>query len=225
MARGQNEISIAKSSTVIPMDIPRVISAIARVKNDKIVLLRQPDVIQWLFGDLSFLEGELRTTKTGRMADLKVLEDIWGREMMRRRRPDLKLDQQWTNKFGEHMCEELYMLLGETVTKPSKKDGYQPDAETTRNILEAKVGTYNTGGTAHEKILGSPFKYANVPRLYGKPLKIVCMGQAELLSRNHYGNLPGPKTTPEKKAFLDFFKTMKIEFVAATDILRDISSR
>jgi hypothetical protein len=190
----------------------------------RIVLLREKTVKQWLFGDLSFLPEIEMKNKTADEAKLKVLEDEWGRETLKKRRPDLKLDQQWTNKFGEIICEELYMLLGKTVTKPEKKDHYQPDLETEDYIIEAKAQTFFTSGTAGEKILGCPFKYSEIPELYGKPLKIVCMGGAEKVCRESYGNLPGVKCSPKKKKYLDFFRENGIEYIGASDILRSLSS-
>lgn len=185
----------------------------------RIVLLRDKNVIQWVMGDTSFLQLVEKKNKTADEAKLKVLEDEWGRETLKKRRPDLKLDQQWTNKFGEIICEELYMLLGKTVTKPEKKDHYQPDLETEDYIIEAKAQTFFTSGTAGEKILGCPFKYSEIPELYGKPLKIVCMGGAEKVCRESYGNLPGTKCTAQKKKFLDFFRENRIEYIGASDIL------
>jgi hypothetical protein len=206
------------------MEITKFITYISKVENTKIVLLRQKEVVQWLFGDLSFLPPIEKKNKTADEAVLKVLEDKWGQTMLKVRRPDLKLDKQWTNKFGEHICEELYSLLGKTVSKPVKKEHYQPDSEVEDAIVEAKAGTFHTGGTAGEKILGCPFKYAEIPDLYGKPLKIVCMGGAEKVCRESYGNLPGSKCTPQKKRFLDFFRENRIEFIGASDILRSLSS-
>jgi len=86
-------------------------------------------------------------------------------------------------------------------------------------IIEAKAGTFYTGGTAGEKILGCPFKYAEIPDLYGKPLQILCMGGAEKVCRESYGNLPGIKCSPQKKKFLDFFRENKIGYIGASDIL------
>lgn len=134
----------------------------------------------------------------------------------------MKLDKQWTNKFGEHLCEEIYMLLGKEVTKPIKKQNYQPDSEIEDAIIEAKAGTFYTRGTAGEKILGCPFKYAEIPDLYSKSLTILCMGGAEKLCREHYGNLPGGKCSTQKQKFLNFFKDNKIEYIGATDLLKNL---
>ena len=134
------------------------------------------------------------------------------------------MDKQWTNKFGEHICEEIYTLLGKQVSKPIKQKNYQPDLEVDTYIIEAKTQTYFTNGTAGEKILGSPFKYAEIPDLYGKPLIILCMGGAEKICRESYGNLPGDKCVPQKKKFIDFFRENNIEYIGASDIIRSFSS-
>jgi hypothetical protein len=204
------------------MDLTRLQEIIANNTNISIKLLREKEVLQWLTGDLSFLPPIEKKNKTSDEGKLKLLEDKWGQEMLRKRRPDLKLDKQWTNKFGEHICEELYMLQGKVVSKPVKKDHFQPDSEVDDYILEAKAGTFFTSGTAGEKILGCPFKYAEIPDLYGKPLKIICMGGAEKICRESYGNLSGKKCSPQKKKFLDFFRENKIEYIGATDILHSL---
>lgn len=188
--------------------------------NSKIVLLRHKEVIQWLHGDLSFLPSIKNINKTLDQKLYKTIEDKWGQDMLHIRRPDLKLDKQWTNKFGEHICEEIYILLGNNVSNPVIKNHYQPDLEVDNAILEAKTQTFYTNGTAGEKILGCPFKYAEVPKLYGKPLKIVCIGGAEKICRDQYGNLPGEKCSIQKNKILECFKEIGIEYIGATDILR-----
>jgi hypothetical protein len=202
--------------------IKNVYNIISTNTDTRIILLRKKEVIMWLFGDLSFLSPIEKKNKTADEAKYKVLEDKWGQDVLKIRRPDLKLDKQWTNKFGEHLCEELYILVGKVVSKPLKKEHYQPDSEIDDAIVEAKAGTFYTSGTACEKILGCPFKYAELPDLYSKPLKILCMGGAERICREQYGNLAGAKCSTQKKKFLDFFKENRIEYVGATDILKSL---
>ena len=211
-------------NTELIQQFAKYLSASASASSGSIVLLRIPEVIQWLCGDTSFLPApaEKFKSKEKEREYYKKLEDVWGQTALKTRRPDLKLDGQWTNKFGEHIVEELYALQGETVTKPLKKVNYQPDSEISGAILEAKAQTFYTSGTAGEKILGTPFKYAEIPSLYKKRLIIVCMGGAEQLCREQYGNLVGVKCSPEKKIFIDFYKSQGIEYIGATDILRDI---
>jgi hypothetical protein len=191
----------------------------------RIFLLKDIEVIRWLFGDLSFLPMvEVTSNKRKDNKKRKTHEDVWGKAKLLTRRPDLNLKKQWTNKWGEHIAEELYSLMGENVTKPIKMNGYQPDLQSNDFIIEAKTQTFFTSGTAGEKILGTPFKYCEVLELYGKTLKIVCMGGAEKLCRQQYGNLPGSKCSNKKKEFLEFFKKNGIEYVAATDLLINIAN-
>ena len=202
--------------------VDKLCEFIATNVDKRIVLLRKKEVIMWLLGDLSFLTPIEKKNKTSDEAKYKVLEDKWGQDMLKTRRPDLKLDKQWTNKFGEHLCEEIYVLIGKEISKPVKKEHYQPDYEVDDAIVEVKAGTFHTGGTAGEKILGCPFKYSEIPDLYSKPLKILCIGGAEKVCREQYGNLAGSKCSAQKKKFLDFFKENQIEYIGATDILKTL---
>lgn len=214
------------NTKIVMMDdsIQSIVDYIGKLSNKNIELLRIKEVVQWLFGDLSFLPPIEKKNKTQDTKKLKELEDEWGRRILKLRRPDLKLDKQWTNKFGEHICEELLLLLEKRVSKPVKKEHYQPDLEVEDAIWEAKTETFFTEGTAGEKILGCPFKYCEIPDLYGKPLKILCMGGAEKACREQYGNLPGDKCTSRKIKYLEFFKANDVEFIGATDILKRFNS-
>ena len=202
------------------MDTTRFLEFISKIEDPTIILLRQKEVIQWLFGDLSFLPAIEKKNKTTDEKKLKELEDQWGRAVMKGRRPNLSLHKQWTNKFGEYLTEEIYTLLGKKVTKPQKMEKFQPDYEVDDAIIEAKAETYYTSGTAGEKILGVPFKYADVPRLYGKPLKIMCLGGAEKACKEEYKNLSRVECSPEKQKFLDFYRENGIEYIGASDILK-----
>jgi hypothetical protein len=194
--------------------IEAVCTKIQNTTNESIKLLRNRDVVYWLFADTTFL------TKDQDKKSYKQLEDKWGQDVFREQRPDLKLDKQWTNRFGEYICYEIFTLLGHIPKKPEKKEHFQPDCEIENAIIEAKTQTYFTSGTAGEKILGSVFKYADIPQLYNKPLKIICIGGAEKICRQQYGNLDGNKCTERKNQLLTFYKNkMNIEFVAATDLL------
>lgn len=123
-----------------------------------------------------------------------------------------------------YICNEIFHLLKKDVSKPNSKNHYQPDLETQEQIIEVKSQTRFTSGTAGEKILGCPFKYCEIPELYGKNLLIICVGGAETASRKQYGNLKGKKCSVAKQEFLDFFKLKKIEFAGASDLLLSIIS-
>jgi hypothetical protein len=196
---------------------------------EQLALVKEPEVIQWLYGDLSFLPEIEHKNKTKDEEKYKVLEVEWGQNLMIKHRPDLdkkkkgKKNKQWTTKMGEQLTEELLILLGKTPTKRRRINGLEPDVEVDDAMWEAKAQTFYTPGTAGEKILGVPFKYADVPELYGsKPLKILCMGRAEQLCREQYGNLIGDKTTEKKRRFIEFYKQNGIEWVGATELIEQI---
>ena len=199
--------------------LQHVINKMKENTNQDIHLLKDPTVIQWLYGDMSFLPPIQSKNKTRDTVVLKKLEDEWGQQMMRGRRPDLTLDKQWTNRFGEYLCEEILMLLGSQPYKPKNIEGYQPDVEVENAIWEAKAQTYFTSGTAGEKIMGCPVKYAAVPRLYGKPLYILCIGGAEKICREKYSILPGPNPIPEVLGMVEYYRTLKIDYIGYTDLL------
>jgi hypothetical protein len=200
-----------------------IISHVHVLNKPEIILLKNKQVLQWLFNDLSFLNPTNATQPIkNKCKDMKTLEDAWGRAVMKSLRPDLGMDKQWTNLFGEYMCKELYALQGKATSKPLNKNNFQPDVEIDDAIVEVKTQTYHTTGTAGEKIMGAAFKYAEIPELYGKPLKIMCFGGAEKICRESYGNLPGKKCSTQKQKFLDFFRQNQITYVGATDVLRSI---
>lgn len=118
--------------------IDRICEYISSNMNPLIVLLRNKEVIQWIFGDLSFLPWFEKKNKTVDESKYKLFEDKWGQTTLKILRPDLKLDKQWTNRFGEYLCEEIYTLMGKNVSKPTKKEHYQPDCEIDTNIIEVK---------------------------------------------------------------------------------------
>ena len=192
--------------------------------NPQLVLLNKPGVLEWLHGEATFkaflppLE-KVKGKSKEYSEKLQALENEWGRKLPIRGKKGL----QWTNNFGEMLVEELYILQGKKVTQPKSKEGNKPDREIDTHMLEAKAETHFTTGTAGEKILGVPYKYADVPRLFGKPLIVVVLGGAEVSCRNQYGIIDGPQTSPEKKKFLAFFKEMGIDFIGATEILAKLS--
>lgn len=181
--------------------------------NQKIVLFRNSNVVNWIFGDLSFIIENIPKSK------YKEKEDEWGRNVLKIKRPDLVLDKQWTNKFGEHIIEELYMLINKPINKPNKINHLQPDLESEDFIIEVKTQTYYTTGTASEKILGTPYKYADIPTLYNKPLKIVCIGGCEkaLLDFDVLNT-----NSENKKKILECYSQLNIEFVSFKQLIWDL---
>jgi len=196
--------------------IDSVMGTIHSIDSD-VVLLKEKEVIQWLFGDTSFLLSEKKVNKKA----LKKREDSWGKEMLQLVYPDFN-STQWTGPFGERIVKELYTLIGKSISKPKNKNGFEPDFETNDFIIEVKSQTYYTDGTAGEKILGTPLKYADVPELYSKPLNIICIGNAEKMCKEHY-KIIGP-TTRAKQKILSMYEEISIIFIGITELLTEIKS-
>jgi hypothetical protein len=186
-------------------------------KSKSIILLREKTVISWLFADIDFL----RVSPSDHIC--RKLEHAWGKTMVKKIRPgnDSSL---WSGVFGEQIAREIYELHGHEIapTCPIINKTH-PDIMTNTHIIEAKSQAYSSSGTASEKILGCPLKYANVPMFYEKPLHIVCIGKAEEICRDDYGifNCDRPHNTI-KNEFLSFYKSHGIEFKAASQLLVDL---
>lgn len=193
-----------------------------KVGDKRVVLLKQIEVIDWIFGGTMFWKGKSFKTKTEASAFLKKAEDVWGQSMLKLTRPDLKTSGQWTTKLGEHLAEEIFIVLGDIkgdVKKVPIIKGLHPDGEADTFMFEAKTQLYYSSGTAAEKILGVPIKYRNVPALYGKKIKIVCIGGAELRC-TEFGIFPGTdKYDSNMINILRFFKGMGIEYVKMSTLV------
>ena len=102
---------------------------------------------------------------------------------------------------------------------------YDPDLECDDFVYEVKGRSWCTPGTAGEKILGVPLKYGEVPRLFKKPLKIILVGYQEYEAKNKFGFgdlFDSSNQTKELKDALEYHKKHGIEYVAFTDILKEI---
>jgi hypothetical protein len=111
------------------------------------------------------------------------------------------------------------------MTSSIRDKDYEPDLECDDFVYEVKARSWTTPGTAGEKILGTPLKYGEVPRLYHKPLQIVLVAYQEYEARHGWGFgdlLDSKNQTSELSESLAFFKTQHIEYVALTDILTKI---
>ena len=143
-------------------------------------------------------------------------EKAWGNRMI-----GATNNGQWTTRLGEGLVKETLERLGETVRRPQIMNHYSPDWETDTCIYEVKTRNWTTSGTAGEKVLGTMYKYASVPRLYGKPLKIVCVGYQQWELENANTKIFG-EVQPEQQAFLDLAESLNIEYVKFSDLVAQL---
>ncbi len=170
------------------------------------VYFKHLEVIKWLFGDLSFIEGKT-------MEEKKVAEDAWGRKLTNKLKD-------WSGPFSENLVREFLQISGKIARKPKTIVGrkkYNLDLETDDFIYEIKSQTYYTTGTAGEKIMGSQFKYAEVPQLVNKPLIIIVAACAEKRSEE-YGIFP-ENSCPEQQKIIKMYESMNNRFERFTHMI------
>jgi len=195
------------------MEISLKIEAIKKLIDDskyEVKYLDKNNVLEWIYNEPNFIKSLTKES-----------ENNFGTEVIGYK------TNQWTTKLGEGILNDILLLLGK---EPSKIKNHQrgsngkkldPDRETEEALYECKARNYTTPGTAGEKILGCPIKYCEVPRLYNKPLKIVCMAFQEVEASKDF-QLFEPKSE-ELKMQINFWKEcLKIEFIKASDLLDEL---
>ena len=126
-------------------------------------------------------------------------------------------NNQWTTKLGETILKEILLVQKGDVWRPKQLDGHKPDWETEDGIYEVKTRNWTTSGTAGEKILGTPFKYADIPVLYKKPLYIVTIAYQEYEACSKFELFNS--RNPRKIKMIEQWKEMGIEYIKCSDLL------
>jgi len=189
-------------------------------------LLDNPKVIQSCYEGITKISLK-NTNSEKKLKESKEIEKAWGNEVIHE-----KDHKQWTTKLCETLVMEALIRLGRknvkrtTSKKSSLRDKkYDPDIECDEFVYEVKGRSWNTPGTAGEKILGVPLKYGEVPNLYKKPLQIILVGYQEYEAKEHFAFgdlLDKDNQTEELKESLAFYKKHDIEYIGFTDILKKI---
>ncbi len=159
-------------------------------------------------------------TMESQKKELANMEKQWGNE---------KIGQvnngQWTTKLGENLVHDILQFRGENPRKPIGKGGFQPDWETDEFIYEVKTSNWWISGTAGEKVLGTFIKYQNIPELYGKPLKIVCVASQEEELKNGKTVYFGENITSKTQQVLDLASSWNIEYVMFSELIIPVMSK
>ena len=132
---------------------------------------------------------------------------------------------QWTTLLGERTVYDVLKLRGENPRKPMGKGGFEPDWETDKYIYEVKTSNWWVPGTAGEKVFGTFVKYQDIPELYGKPLKIVCVANQEEEFTNGKTKYFGDNITKKTQQVLDLASSWNIEYVKFSDLVLPIMSK
>lgn len=144
-------------------------------------------------------------------------EKKWGNEMIAQEN-----NGQWTTLLGEKLVYDVLQLRGENPRKVVRKDGFEPDWETDQYMYEVKTSNWWVSGTAGEKVYGTFIKYQNVPELYGKPLRIVCVAYQEEELLNGKTKYFGENITEKTKQILELASSWGIEYIQFSDLVSSI---
>jgi hypothetical protein len=159
-------------------------------------------------------------TKGQQKEKLQKEEKKWGNNMIGQEN-----NGQWTTLLGERLVRDVLELRGENPRKPARKGGFEPDWETDEYIYEVKTSNWWVDGTAGEKVLGTFVKYQDIPELYGKPLRIVCVASQEDEFTNGKTKYFGEKITKKTQQVLDLARSWNIEYVKFSDLVMPVKTK
>lgn len=193
-------------------------------------LLNNQQFIKWCYNWIT----ELTLVDTSNSKKLKpyvIEENKWGNKIIWQEK-----NNQWTTLLCEWAVKELLEKLwyknvrnARRLQSSNSRKKYNPDWECDDFVWEVKWRNWTTPWTAWEKILWTPLKYSEVPRLYWKPLRIVCVWYQEWEAKNWFAcwNLINTENrwTEELQKMLILFKKLKIEYFWFTDLLEKLNKK
>ena len=174
------------------------------------------ECVTWATTKPQPIEKKEGTTISQQKKEAQDNEKKWGNEIIQQTN-----NGQWTTLLGEGLVFEVLKLRGENPRKVVRKDGFEPDWETDEYMYEVKTSNWWVAGTAGEKVYGTFIKYQNIPELYGKPLRIVCVANQEEELTNGKTKYFGEKTQKTQQ-ILDLASLWGIEYVKFSDLVSPI---
>lgn len=190
-------------------------------------LLQNKEFIKWCYEWIT--EQTLAKTSSAKiLKPFSGLENLWWNKLIGQEN-----NNQWTTLLCQEAVREALKKLGyknvknaNAIKSTVRDKKYQPDLESDEYVWEVKWGTWTTPWTAWEKILWTPIKYSEVPKLYKKPLRIVVVWYQEYQAKNGFAcwdliHKEGGRSE-ELDEILYFYKEKDIEFIGFTDILKKL---
>ena len=174
--------------------------------------------ITWATTKPAQIEKKEGTTMSQQKLESQENEKKWGNDMIQQTD-----NGQWTTLLGETLVFDVLEMRGENPKRVVRKEGFEPDWETDDYMYEVKTSNWWVDGTAGEKVYGTFIKYQNIPELYGKPLRIVCVAYQEDELTHGKTTYFGEKITPKTKQLLDMAKEWGIEYIKFSDLANTIS--
>jgi hypothetical protein len=170
--------------------------------------------IRWAITTPPTFEKKPGTTIGTQKIEAKTREKEWGNKMIGQTN-----NGQWTTLLGENLVFDVLAARGANPRKVERKGGFEPDWETDDYMYEVKTSNWTVPGTAGEKVLGTWIKYQDIPVLYGKPLRIVCVANQEY--EMEYGKVKyfGKSISKKTKQVLALAGSWGIEYIKFSDLI------
>tara|TARA_Y100000389_G_scaffold198787_1_gene235915 strand:- start:331 stop:1029 length:699 start_codon:yes stop_codon:yes gene_type:complete len=174
--------------------------------------------IKWATTKPNKLVKTVDKTISEQKKEAEKKEKEWGNSMIGQTN-----NGQWTTLLGETLVYDVLKLRGENPRKVEKKGGFEPDWETDKYIYEVKTSNWWVGGTAGEKVLGTWIKYQEIPEIYGKPLRIICVANQEY--ELEYGKTVyfGKDITQKTKQVLDLASAFGIKYMKFSELVSNFN--
>jgi len=192
-------------------------------------LLQNPEFIKWCYEWITELTLKETSNETKLKPYAKIENEWWNKIISHEKW------WQWTTVLCQEAVREVLIKLWYMNVRNSRKfkstvrnKWYNPDLECDEFVWEVKWRNWTTPWTAWEKILWTPLKYSEIPKLYWKPLKIVLVWYQEYEAKNWFAcwDLVDKSwwRTEELEEILAFYKTKDIEYIAFTDLLKKVNN-
>jgi len=192
-------------------------------------LLKNKEFIKWCYGWIT-KETLLTNWSSKVLKPFSDIESLWWNKLIWQEK-----NKQWTTLLFEGAVKELLTELWYKNVKNARslknsfsKKKYNPDWECDDYVWEVKWRSWTTPWTAWEKILWTPLKYSEIPKLYWKPLIIITVWYQEWEAKNWFacGNLihPEERWTEELRKMLILFNKLNIKYIWFTDLLNKLEN-
>ena len=213
-------VALAEAEAVALAEAVAVANQSIILSNGLSAKINLKERVEWALTKPAKVEKKEGITKGQQEENLQKEEKKWGNNMIGQQN-----NGQWTTLLGEGLVRDVLQLRGENPIKPVRKGGFEPDWETDEYIYEVKTSNWWVDGTAGEKVLGTWIKYQDIPELYGKPLKIVCVANQEEELINGKTKYFGKNITKKTQQVLDLARSWNIEYVKFSDLVSPVSSK
>lgn len=174
-------------------------------------LISNSEVIRWVYGDIGFLAK-----------NTMVEETRWGKSICKQYGIQIK-SHIWTGTFGEHLVYNALYAMDKFPVDIKATNGYTPDFLTKDRVVEVKTASYSGSNSNIYNVLATPYKYAEIPIEFGRPLDIVCVGSVEHMARHKYGLLSGQVyIETNRQKIVECYKNIDINYVGFSQMLEKL---